>query len=575
MSVPVLDDANDESSETVTFTISNPSPSRVRLADASAVGTIINVDVMPQAWLARFARTVAEQAVEAVEGRFASPRTARLAGTIGGESVGGLAAGAAGEAADGAAPVDSSAFLLTFAERFDSAEDGDALGRPSFDSRAVTGRGLLAGSSFTLIGTDGRGGSVAFWGHGSAARFDGSEGSTTLDGEVTTAMIGADWAGERLLAGLMMAHSLGEGGYRSQSSGGTLESTLTGLFPYGRHALSERVALWALAGYGKGRLSMTPDGQEPLRPELTLLMGAVGARGVLVESGDTGPTLAMTSDALLLRISSDAAPGLAATDADVTRLRLGLEGALPFRVGASALLTPSVELGVRHDSGDAETGFGADIGAGLTFSEPAYGLSAEIRGRGLPTHEESGMRERGVSGTLTFDPSPESERGVSLSLGQTLGGPSSGGADALLARPTLAVLATEDEEDEEDDLARHRFEARLGYGFGARADRWIVVPKLGLGRSDSEHELRVGGRLVEAVHVGLAFELGLEATRREPKDGPTGPEHALGLDLGWRLHTLRDDGAALEMHVKATRREPANDDGPPVTEVGLTAISRW
>ena len=106
-------------------------------------------------------------------------------------------------------------------------------------------------------------------------------------------------------------------------------------------------------------------------------------------------------------------------------------------------------------------------------------------------------------------------------------------------------------------------------------ERWIAVPELGLGLSESERELRFGGRLVEAVQVGLAVELGLEATRREREDGHTGPEHALGLDLGWRLHTPREGSAALEMHVTATRREPDNDDEAPDTTVGLTAIARW
>ena len=61
------------------------------------------------------------------------------------------------------------------------------------------------------------------------------------------------------------------------------------------------------------------------------------------------------------------------------------------------MLTPSAEIGVRHDGGDAETGFGADIGAGVAWSDPKRGLRAELRGRGLLTHESKGFRERGIS----------------------------------------------------------------------------------------------------------------------------------------------------------------------------------
>ena len=70
-----------------------------------------------------------------------------------------------------------------------------------------------------------------------------------------------------------------------------------------------------------------------------------------------------------LRASSETVSGstrggwLAASKAQILRLRLGLKGAMPLALGDGAALTPGFELGMRHDGGDAETGFGADIGA--------------------------------------------------------------------------------------------------------------------------------------------------------------------------------------------------------------------
>ena len=49
VSVAVLDDAHDEGAETGTLTLSNPSRSRLKLADATATGTITNTDAMPRA----------------------------------------------------------------------------------------------------------------------------------------------------------------------------------------------------------------------------------------------------------------------------------------------------------------------------------------------------------------------------------------------------------------------------------------------------------------------------------------------------------------------------------------------
>ena len=75
VSVPVLDDAHDEGTETMTLRLSNPSFG-LAIGDGEATGTIINSDPAQKAWIARFGRTVADQAIEAVDARMQAPRTA-------------------------------------------------------------------------------------------------------------------------------------------------------------------------------------------------------------------------------------------------------------------------------------------------------------------------------------------------------------------------------------------------------------------------------------------------------------------------------------------------------------------
>ena len=266
-----------------------------------------------------------------------------------------------------------------------------------------------------------------------------------------------------------------------------------------------------------------------------------------------------------------AAGDLEASQADVTRVRVALEGSRPFGLGGNAVLTPSLELGVRHDGGDAETGFGADIGAGLVLSDPARGISAEVRARGLLTHEAEGMRERGLSGTLAFDPAPDTERGLSLSLTQSMGAQSEGGADALLERQSLAGLGAE----EGGELSARRLDARIGYGLGVLDDRYTATPELGLGLSGSDRELRLGWRLTERVATGLAFELGVEGTRREFADGEAGPQHGIGIGVGWRLAGASASHSAFEMRIEAARLDAANDDSRPENRIGLSVAARW
>ena len=387
-------------------------------------------------------------------------------------------------------------------------------------------------------------------------------------------MLGADFSRDALLGGLMVSHSRGEGGYRSPDGNGEVESTLTALFPYARYALSERVSVWGVGGYGEGTLTVTPEGQAPLRPDMDFVMGALGVRGVLLDGGDDGPTLAAKSDAFAVRTSTDAVSGsggnLEASQADVTRVRFALEGSRPFGLGGDAVLTPSLEVGLRHDGGDAETGFGADIGAGLALSDPARGISAKVRASGLLTHEAQGMREGGLSGSLAFDLSPETERGLSLSLIQSVGAQDEGGVDALLERRTFGDLAAE----EGDDLSARRLDARIGYGLGILDDRWTATPELGFGLSDRDRELRLGWRLTESVSTGLAFELGLEGTRRESSDAAAA-EHGIGIGAGWRLAGPSRGGLAFDVRIEAARRDAANDDNPPDHTIGLELRARW
>ena len=217
----------------------------------------------------------------------------------------------------------------------------------------MTPRDLLTGSSFALTtGADGIGGGlVSLWGRGALTRFDGREGDLSLSGEVTGALLGADWTRERWTTGLMLSHARGEGSYRGANSG-KVSSTVTGLYPYGRYAVTDRVTVWGAAGYGVGTLTLTPeDGESTYEADMDLAMAAAGLRGVVVEApAEGGPELAVKTDAMGVRTSSEATGGsaggnLAAAEADVTRLRLGLEGTWRGLEIGTGTLVPRLEVG--------------------------------------------------------------------------------------------------------------------------------------------------------------------------------------------------------------------------------------
>ena len=128
------------------------------------------------------------------------------------------------------------------------------------------------------------------WGESASTRFSGAEDKLSLNGEVNTAIAGADGEWGRWLAGLALSYSEGEGGYRQASAkGGAVSSTLSGINPYARYRLNERASFWGTLGYGSGRLTLTPDGAESsLQTDMTNAMAAFGGRGVPVDAHRRG-----------------------------------------------------------------------------------------------------------------------------------------------------------------------------------------------------------------------------------------------------------------------------------------------
>ena len=560
--VRILDDSIDDGGETVRVRISDAelcddASKTVTISRGEATGTIANDDPMPAAWLARFGRAVADQVIGAVEGRMEAARAPGAEVNLAGQRVG--ASGALEER-------EAEAGLETLAEWLRGADE--ETGTSALTSRTVSGRELLSGSSFALTAGSAESGFGALWGRGALTRFDGREGELALDGEVASAMLGVDFALGRGTAGLVVAHSLGEGGYRSPNGEGEVESTLTGLYPWGRYAASERLSLWGVAGYGAGTLTLTPAGQAPIETDMDLMMAALGGRGVVAEApAEGGLELSVTSDALVVHTTSEAVRGsvgsLAASEADVTRLRLGLEGT--WR--GLGTLVPTLEVGARHDGGDAETGFGADIGARLLWADPSLGMRAEVAARGLLTHEDGGLSERGIVGSLAWDPSPATERGPKLTLRQAVGAEAIGGMDALLRPETARALAAA----HDDGPDRRRLEARVGYGVALFGGSWTGVPEFGLGLTETAREYIHAWRLQEARDAGLVFGLDVEGARHEKPDGDAAPEHRFGLGLGWEVVGARREDLALRLEV--SRLLPANDN--PESLIGVRATARW
>ena len=231
-----------------------------------------------------------------------------------------------------------------------------------------------------------------------------------------------------------------------------------------------------------------------------------------------GVALTLKADGFWVQTSSDAVRSAAtgnleASEGEASRVRLALQGERVFALGEGRTLAKRVEAGVRHDDGDAETGAGFELGAGVRYRAP--GVSVDGAVRTLVAHEDRGHEEWGASGAIRVDPGV-SGRGLSLELVQTWGAPSRGAGRLWSAGDARAFAAAD------GAGGGSRMDAELGYGLNGPRGSGAVTPYAGL--SLTEHggrSMRLGARWT----VASALTLGLEGSRGEGTGAA--PEHAL------------------------------------------------
>ena len=424
IAVPLLRDDLDWRGET--FSVHLEQSTHAQIANAVAVATIREAGSVTRnvlaAYTARFVRTSSVHVVEALQERVQSRVDASVC--------------AAGDRAD----------LMRLWQTVSN-------WRPSL--------GELLGGCHVSRSTGGFG----VWGRGAYRRFRGRDaGALRLRGSVATGLFGMDyrWSG-RWMAGLVVAHSQGNGSFVVHQDTGVLESGLTGVYPYVSYQ-HQRGGIWVSGGYGRGRA----EGVD-LSGRLTSGFGALGVRGSLVS-------------VQALRLSyhgdvwyADATMSDLDVTAEVYQTRLGMELALDL----GDRIRPYVEANVRRDGGSAETGLGMELGGGVRVSVPAWHLKGEVRSQGLVLHAEDGFTQWGISGSVQVGREAE---GLMLRVR-----PSWGANQGLTLHHQQTVL------DAVPQRNLHRTEMEVGYGIPMQQGTARSV--LGATWQSGTALMRLGGEL--------------------------------------------------------------------------------
>lgn len=469
--VRILDDLLPERSETFTVSLSRAVNAVIEVPVATAT---INDDdaAVAQAWLSRFGRTVASQVVEGI-----GERVTR--GVGGGQTR-----------------------LNTSAASAASEDEGRRLGFGD----------LLDGSAFHFSpGSGGReargsGSGWTVWGRGMRTSFDGAREGLSVDGTVLTALAGVDYEVGPVLAGVAGSYSLSEGtvARSARELSQDVESVLNSVYPYLRIDFGGRVSAWALSGFGQGDMSY-PGGGTIGEIGIGMGMGALGARGALLNPEGAGFSLAVKSDAFLVRMSTDRAAETAIVDAEASRVRFLLEGATRLQAGASGLFAPTIEVGVRRDGGDAETGTGVEVGGGLKYTNEAYGLGIEATARMLVSHQDTAFSEWGAGGALIFQPGGP-DQGLSLRMGTSWGASAGSAGDLWSSRAAGGASRGRRAGDPGGRFTAHLHYAVSPFGAGLSMAPYAEV---GLARGGRARTSLVGWRfdVLESLRLSLETDL--------------------------------------------------------------------
>ena len=142
------------------------------------------------------------------------------------------------------------------------------------------------------------------------------------------------------------------------------------------------------------------------------------------------------------------------------------------------------------------------------------------------SHDSDDLKDQGFAASFVFDPEPQSERGLSLTIGQDWGGAATGGLDALFAEPSISERA--------GSASDSRWNAEVAYGLSAWDGRFTGSPYIGLGITDSTQEYNLGWRLqpVYTTDQALNFTLNVQATHRQTDDHE--PAQFVGVEAGVR-----------------------------------------
>ena len=363
----------------------------------------------------------------------------------------------------------------------------------------------------------------SIWGNGAVTTFDTKKGETLIDGSLTSFILGSDFTDESRVLGIGISLSEGWGDWKGTDEG-KLNFSATGLYPYFGMNITDETSVWGVTGLGRGSITYKPKDESEMKADTRSTLIAGGFRQALpAYLGNFD--LSLKTNFFSVKTETEATSELTATDGNVTRTSIILEGSCDTGDGLCADLKPTFGVGVRYDGGDLVDGYSLVATGSVGSVDLESGISTHLNAQGVVLHEED-VHEVSISGTVRYDQNPTSDLGWSMSVSPTWGESTYKGNHQNLGTKTITGLF-----DSSLQFAGTRIDSEIKYGTPIANGKFTGTTNVGYTYSDQVREFRVGYSVSERQSEKYDLNLSLYVQRTE-KVYEDDPNHSIGLRVG-------------------------------------------
>ena len=348
------------------------------------------------------------------------------------------------------------------------------------------------------------GGGFGVWGSADTTNYEGVD----YEGDATFIHVGADFETANCwLFGVAVTRGTGSNTFSYGTAERDMDISLTAFSPYLRYQPSDDASIWGAASFGSGDVDIT-GGADNASGDLESNLFLVGGRRTINEMGNI--TLAIRGEVAMANLSTDSGDDIAAgLDVSVNRVR----GVLEATFGdPESGFQPFIDVGIRNDGGDGDTGAGFEVAGGITVDSD--NLAIEARAHTLASHGAEDYSESGISVLARIQPSSASGEGFAFEFQPRYGANySSSGLIWNLEQQQMRQSRSEGR-DEQQGMA---LASRMSYSVAVSGDRFMISPFVDYDKQQASRTriligTEIGSILENAQRLSVEAAVGLIET---------------------------------------------------------------